>query len=119
LITPDRVLDLGTNAGLRAVLAALQLIDNAAMAVTLVGEVLGIRRMRADHCGLPAIGLIPINPRLIAVQQLAQHGRVMHIRRRCRHRVDQLGLAVHAEVQLHSEIPLLTLAGLRIWGLAP
>ena len=36
----------------------------------------------------------------------------MHIRRGRYHGVDQLGFAVHADMSLHAEIPLLTLARL-------
>jgi hypothetical protein len=37
---------------------------------------------------------------------------VVHVGRRGNHRVNQLGLAVHANVRLHAEVPLVTLLGL-------
>src|SRR3954464_14328892 len=104
-----RMLDFGAHLGLRAVLAALHFIYDAAMAVAPVGEVLGVRRVIADHVFLPPIGLIAIHPRLVAVQQPAKQLCVMHVCCGGLHRVDQLGLAVHPDVQLHPEIPLLTL----------
>src|SRR6516165_6356251 len=109
---PERVLNLGAHPGLRAVLASLHLIDHATMTVAFVGEVLGVRRVLADHRPLSPISLIAIDPRLLPVQQLPQHLRIMHVRRRRRHRMDQLGPAVHADVQLHTKIPLLPLARL-------
>src|SRR3954447_9134818 len=75
---PDAVLDLGTYPGLPAVLAPLHLVHDATMAVASVGEVSGTGSMLADRRLLAAIRLIPINPRLLAVQQLAQHIRVVH-----------------------------------------
>src|SRR5436190_223967 len=104
-----RMLDFGAHLGLRAVLAVLHFIYDAAMAVAPVGEVLGVRRVIADHVFLPSIGLIAIHPRLVAVQQPAKQLCVMHVCCGGLHRVDQLGLAVHPDVQLHPEIPLLTL----------
>src|SRR5262249_2027245 len=76
---PDAMLDLGTYAGLPAVLSPLHLIDHATMAVASVGEVSGAGRMFADHSLLAAIRLISVDPRLLAVQQLAQHVRIVHI----------------------------------------
>src|SRR3954462_5840163 len=72
-----RMLDFGAHLGLRAVLAALHFIYDAAMAVAPVGEVLGVRRVIADHVFLPPIGLIAIHPRLVAVQQPAKQLCVM------------------------------------------
>ena len=93
-----RMLDFGAHLGFRAVLAALHFIHDAAMAIALVGEIPGVRRVITDHVLLPPIGLIAIYPRLVAVQQLAKHLCVVHVRRGGLHRVDQLGLAVHPDV---------------------
>src|ERR1044072_2601528 len=59
-----RMLDFGAHLGLRAVLAALHFIHGAAMAVAPVGEVLGVRRVIADHVFLPPIGLIALHTSL-------------------------------------------------------
>jgi hypothetical protein len=57
--------------------AALHFIHDAAMAVALVGEVLSVWRVITDHVFLSPIGLIAVHPRLVAVQQLSQHRRVV------------------------------------------
>ena len=46
------------------------------------------------------------------VQQLRQRVLVVHVGRGHHSAVGQAGLAVHADVQLHAEVPLLALAGL-------
>ena len=76
---PDAVLDLGKYAGLPPIPATLHLIDHATMAVAFAGEIPGARRMLAHHSLLAAIRLIPINLRLLAVQQLAQYARIVHV----------------------------------------
>src|SRR5205807_6758205 len=53
--------------------------------------------------------LIAPHPRLFPMQQVRQRQRVRHVRRRGQDRVDELVLAVHPEVRLHPEIPLLSL----------
>ena len=52
------------------------------------------------------------------MKQIFQNPRIMHIRRCCRDRVNHLRLAVDTNVCLHSEIPLLALAGLVHLGIA-
>ena len=64
------------------------------------------------HLYFRDLGTLAAHPRLVPVQQLTQDRRIAHIRRGRLHRVDQLGLATHADVQLHPEIPLLALARL-------
>ena len=59
----------------------LHFIHGAAMAVALIGEVPGVRRVITDHVFLPPISLIAIHPRLVAVQQLTKQLCVMHVRR--------------------------------------
>ncbi len=46
------------------------------------------------------------------MQQFRQHLAVMHIGRRGGHGMNQLRLAVHANMRLHAEIPLVALLGL-------
>jgi len=86
------------------------------MTVASVSEIPGTGSMLADHSLLAGIHLIAINPRLLAVQQLPQHVRIVHVGcGRC-HGVDQLGPAVRTDMQLHAEIPLPALAGLaHLW----
>jgi len=54
--------------------------------------------MLAERRPLAAIRLISINPRLLAAQQMAQHIRIVHIGSAGRHGVDQLGVAVYADM---------------------
>src|SRR5262249_61278973 len=60
----------------------------------------------------PPLGLPPPPPPLLPVQQLGQDRAVGDIGRRRRHRVDQPGAAIHPEMRLHPEIPLVALFGL-------
>src|SRR4051812_10778607 len=77
----DAVFDFGANTRFGAVLTPLHLIDHAAMAVAAVGEVLSIWCVLSDHRPLSPIRLVAIYPRLVPMQQLTQHRRIMHIRR--------------------------------------
>src|SRR5690606_36249198 len=108
----DAVLDLRAHAGLAAVHRPDVLIDPAAPAVTLVGEVPGALGNLADRLFLASVGLIAPDPRLLAVQQVGQRVPVGHVGRRSQDGVDQLGLAVHRHVGLHAEVPLVALLGL-------
>jgi hypothetical protein len=47
--------------------------------------------MVTDHGALPAVGGVAPHPRLLPMKQVGQHLAVMHIRRRGRQRMDQLG----------------------------
>src|ERR1035438_9187505 len=62
------VFHLGSYFGLGPVLLPFYLVDAILVAIALVGKVLGVRRMFAQHLALPAIGLIAPYPRLFAVQ---------------------------------------------------
>jgi hypothetical protein len=62
-----------------------------------------------NHIALPAVGGIAPHAGLLPMQQLGQHLAVMHMRRRGRHGMNQFGLAIHADMDLHAEIPLMLL----------
>ena len=83
-----------------------------------VREVSGLGRLGPDHRGLTLVGLVAVDPTLLAVQQLLQHLAVGGVGRRRHHGVDHLGLAIHAHVRLHPEVPLFTLLGLVHLGIA-
>lgn len=55
-----------------------------------------------NHITLPAIGRVAPHPRLLAMEQLGQHLAVVHVRRRGRHGVNQLRLAIHANMRLRT-----------------
>ncbi len=67
---------------------------------------------RLDHARLSAISLIPPYSGFFPVQQVRQHRRVRHIRRRGPRGVDDLGLAVHSHMGPHSEAPWIAFLGL-------
>src|SRR5256884_9891624 len=104
---PNRVLDLRAHPRLGAVPRLDELVDPSAAPVALVGEVPRSRRRLAHRLLLAAIRLIAPHPRLFPMQQVRPRQRVRHVRRRGQDRVDELVLAVHPEVRLHPEIPLL------------
>ena len=84
----------------------------AKIAAPPVGEVARIRSLLPDHGGLTLVSLVAPHPGFLAVQKVGQDRGVMHIRRCRDNRVDQFGFAVHADMRLHAEIPLLAIAGL-------
>jgi hypothetical protein len=82
---PDDMLDPGPHFGLGAVFRLLDLIYDAAVAVSAIGEI-----ARLHVPGLPpaAVGLIAPCPGLLPVRQLGKYRSVGEIGRRRHHRVD-------------------------------
>jgi len=115
---PDRVLKVGAHTRLDAVAGLLRLVDHCAVAVAAIGEILPVRRVFADRRALAAVGLVTPHARLIAMQKVRQHRRIVHVGRCCYHRVNDLAGIVHAEMRPHSEIPLPALPGLVHPGVA-
>lgn len=114
------MLDLGAHPRSGPVLLTLPLGQRLVTAALLIREVAGLRRCLADELLLTGVGRVAIDPALIAVQQLRDRMLVMHVGRRGHHRVDQLCLAIHADVGLHAEIPLIALLGLaHLWIALP
>src|SRR6266567_1442556 len=99
----DGVLDLGSDPRLGAILGALFRRQVAIATTTLLGEVLGLRRLLPDQCLLSGVTGVTVDPPLAAVQQVRQRMLVMHVGRTRRHRMNELGLAVHADVRLHPD----------------
>ena len=94
---------------LRAIAGALRLTQGPMAMGFGLDEALGIGSVVPDHVALPAVGRIAPHAGLLSMQQLRQHLAVMHIRRRGRHRMDQFGPAVHPDMGLHAEVPLVAL----------
>src|SRR5215469_8740031 len=69
----DRMFNPGPHFGLGAIFRPLDLIDDTAVAVAAIDEILGLWCMLPDHRPLAAIGLITPHPGLPAVQQIGQH----------------------------------------------
>ena len=78
----------GPHFGLGTIFRALDLINDAAVAIATIGKVLGLWGVLPDHGTLAAIGLIAPYPGLLAMQQIGQHRAVGGIGRRRNHRVD-------------------------------
>ena len=108
----EGMFDLGTHARLSAVLLLLPFGESPVTKSLLVGEVARLRCGLGDQLFLAGVGGIAIHPPLVAVQQVRDAVLVMLVGGRGDYRVDQLGLAVHANVRLHAEVPLITLLGL-------
>src|ERR1044071_2357702 len=64
---PDRMFDPSPHSGLGAVFPPLDLIDDAAMTVAAIGEILGLGCVLPDHRPLAAVGLVTPYPGLVAV----------------------------------------------------
>src|SRR5665213_3254771 len=78
----------------------------------MVGEILRLRRRFAYRLALALISAVAPYAGLIAVQNVFDRSAVMHVGRCRRHRMDNLGFAVDADVRLHAEIPLIAFFGL-------
>src|SRR6266545_8295323 len=85
---PDRVLDLGADARLGAVLGALLRRQVAVAATALLGEVLGLRRMLPNQFALASVTGVAIHSPLVTMQQVRQRVLVMHVGRARRHRMN-------------------------------
>src|SRR6266705_2713135 len=105
----DGVLDLGPDPRLGAILGALFRGQVAIATTALLGEVLRLRRMLPNQFLLSSIASVAVDPSLATVQQVRQGMLVMHVRCARGNGMNQLGLAIHAEVGLHPEVPLVTL----------
>lgn len=81
-------------------------------AALVVGKILRLRRTGPDRLALTTVGRIPPEPRLLPVQQIRQQLAIVHIGRRGGHSVDHPVLAVHPDVRLYAEVPLVALPGL-------
>src|SRR5215469_15060337 len=64
---PDRMFDPGPHFGLGTIFRPLDLIDDAAVPVAAIGEVLGLGGVLPDHRTLAAVGLIAPYAGLLAV----------------------------------------------------
>src|SRR5665213_3301730 len=84
----------------------------------MVGEILRLRRGFEYHLALALISAVAPYAGLIAVQNVLDLSAVMDVVRCRRHRVDNRRLAVHADMRLHAEIPLIAFFGLMHLGVA-
>ena len=103
---------LGAHTRLSAVLLALTFSQSSVAKPLLVGEVTRHGCGLGDQLLLAGVGGVAIHAPFVAVQQLRDGMFVMHVGRCRNDQVNQLGLAVHADVRLHTKVPLVTLLGL-------
>ena len=102
----EQMLDLGRHARLCPVCRTLDFIDEPFATIATIRYVQGVRCAFADDIPLPLIGRVTPYPCLLAMQQVGQAGRIVHIGGRRHHRMNDLGPAVHADMRLHAEVPL-------------
>src|SRR5262250_3097134 len=100
----DRMLDPDAHAGLPPIRRAQLWRRRTAM-----NEVAGVGCAYAEHGRLSRIRRVAPHAAFVAMQQPRQDVTVVGVGRRDFHGVDELALAVDAEVALHPEVPLLAL----------
>ena len=103
------VLDAAADLGLHAILGALHLVYDALVPIAAVCEVTGLRGVLSKTIGLALIRRVTPYPGLFAMEKIGQDGGVMNVRRGRHYGMNDLGLAVHADVGLHAEVPLIPL----------
>ena len=77
-----------------------------------MGEVLRMWSRFENGLALPLVSAIAPHAGLVAVKNIVDHTAIMHIGRSRRHRVDNLRIAVHADMRLQAKIPLIAFLGL-------
>src|SRR3972149_2982196 len=108
----ERMLHLSPDSRLGLVSGPLRIAQWPIAATFLMGKVRGIGRVFTNHTALSAICRVTPNSGLVAVKQVRQHLAVMHIGRGGGNRVYQPGPAVHSDMGLHAEVPLIALFSL-------
>ena len=107
-----RVLHLGARLALGGVDLFVPLAQRRVAVGAFVGEVPGFGRMRFENVLLARIGTVTVQTRLLAVQQMAQLLAIVYVGPSHAGAVDQGAGAVHADVGLHTEVPLAALFSL-------
>jgi hypothetical protein len=104
------VLNSSSNFRLASVLAPLGFVGLPLdFAYTLVGPVQCGRRLAGNQFLLAGVRAVTVDEKYFAMQQAGKWVLVVHVRGGDDCAVNQAGVAVHADVQLHAEIPLLPL----------
>ena len=110
--------DFGTNTGFPPVASLVGFRQRTVLVGPLAGKVFCLRPQFFEPLPLclgPA-GAIPIEPGFLTMQQIRNFLTVVNIRRRDAGVMNQSGLAVGADVQFHTEVPVLPFLGLmRLW----
>jgi len=103
----DGMLDLGADPRLPTIRRALRAAQRSITPGFAMGKVARVRSAGVQHGALSRVGRVAPHAPLTTVQQLGQCLAVVDIRRRGRHGVNELALAIDPEMGLHPEIPLL------------
>ena len=110
--------DFGTNTGFPPVASLVGFRQRTVLVGPLAGKVFCLRPQFFEPLPLclgPA-GAIPIEPGFLTMQQIRNFLTVVNIRRRDAGVMNQSGLAVGADVQFHTEVPVFPLLGLmHLW----
>ena len=106
------MLHLGTHLRLSSVHGLVPFAQRTVAVRLLVNEVFCTGRVLAEDLTLSGVRRITPHPGFVAVQQIGQHLTVVHIRGRHGNGMNELGLAVHANVAFHAEVPLIAFFGL-------
>jgi hypothetical protein len=109
---------MGTHPGLCAILGHFFSAERQSAVTAMMGEILYLRCGCADRLALALLCAIAPHARFLAMQDVFDHPAVMHIGGRRRHRVDNLGLAINADVRLQAEIPGVAFLRLVHFGIA-
>ena len=107
-----RVLDLRPDPRLGCVACLLGLVQRMIAAAPAVRHVLRIGCCRPDGLFLALIGAVAPDLTLLAVEKIVDDLAVVRVGRRCNHGMNDTGAAIHADMGLHAEIPLIALLGL-------
>ena len=106
------VLHLRPDPGLVPVPGALFIGQYPVSATLGLRKVLGEWRAIGNSFFLAGIGGIAPHPVFFPMKQVGKHLGIVHVGRGSDHRMNELGAAVHTDVGLHPEVPLVALAGL-------
>lgn len=109
---PERMLDFRPHARFGPILYPLPVAQPAMAAAFLLREVTRFRGAAFQGGFLTGIGRIAVDQGLFPMQQVFEHLAVVHVGGCGRDRVDELTLAVDANVRFHAEVPLVALPGL-------
>src|ERR1017187_6580728 len=109
---PENMFYFRTYSRLSRVLASGFFVDIVLELRPAAGHVLGVGRGLADGIRLALIAAVAPHLAFLAVQQVRQHMFVRHRGRRGADRMHHALLAVHPDVRLQPEVPLLALPGL-------
>ncbi|MGF6666282.1 hypothetical protein QF000_008015 [Paraburkholderia atlantica] len=108
----EHMFDAGADLRLVAVLAARHVINAVFATRSLIREVASLRGFAADQRFLACIRAVAIDALLLPMQKLWQWVLVVHVGRRDDCAMRQSALTIHADMNLHAEIPLLAFARL-------